>query len=143
MIDIKKAKRSKEEKEFFDNTYFEVTLEDETIISEKEYNWSDLSDSAIVEFGKGIFKYAMLSKYTIKKFKVFFGDRSAELEIPSDCRCYQMILSEIIHTPLSNSTTSRRTIGRIFGIVRDDQVIEEQCLSNNETDVQGVRFNYS
>lgn len=129
--------KSLEERGIPADSFFQVFFTDGSSISEKNANWSAMSEDmrAVNYFGNK--KSVRVLKFPASKISMHHEDLYAEIEIPEGCQVFQAIRAETMFLP--NGTSKPRTIGRVIGLVRDGEVIEEQFLNGLQHEVLGVR----
>lgn len=120
-----------------DTSYFEVDFNDGSTISEKDVNWSDISEEATVATRGGA-KVVMQSKLPVSKFRLFHNSLSTEIDIPEDCKVYQAFKSEALFMS-TGEKMSDRIIGRVVGVIKDGEIIEERYLDALGNQVIGYK----
>ncbi len=134
---IKREEASLSERGISDDSFWEVEFADNSVISEKEANWSELSEQTLVKFNDGN-KMVMLSKYPIKKIKIVLKELETSLEIEEeDEKIYQAIKAQTIFYPGGDKVD--RQVGRIVGRVKNGEVIEEKFLSPLTSEIVGFK----
>lgn len=121
---------------FHDDSYFEVIFEDGSIRTEKDLNWSQISEQKVVGYKNGN-RAVFLSVPKIKTIKIIHGELSTEIEVPEDCRVFQSVHGNSTYIP--GMQTIHSTVGRFVGLVKDDRIIEERFLNAVEGNVIGFR----
>jgi hypothetical protein len=110
-----------------------VTLSDGTIITDRD--WSSMSECIQVGYFGGK-KTVRLLNYDAVFIEAEYKGLGAYSYVPEGCRVYQAIRSEALITV---NERKDRILGRIIGIVRDGEVIEEQSLNGMLNRVEGLR----
>lgn len=118
-----------------DRTFFTIHLKDGTVRCEKEHNWSDFSEMRIVEYF-GSKKTVAVSTLPILKIEMYHEGMHEEIDVPENCEVYQAIRSETFIVQESKS----QILGRIIGIIKDGQVIEERYLDGTDGIVKGMKL---
>ena len=136
---IIKTTQTLEERGIPNDSYFEVIFEDGSEINEKEANWSSFSEKKEVSY-LDIKKIVRISKFPVKNIKCFYKGLNAEIEVPKDCQAYQAIRSNTTIVP--TILQKNETVGRIIGIIRNNEVIEEKFLNGIQFRVEGIKNNY-
>ena len=96
---------------------------------EKTEDWRSFSEKTTVKHGDG-YKTVHLAK-GLKKLSVTHLDSHIDLSVPEGCEAYHAIKSETTFVPGGTSRT--RVLGKIVGIVKDREVIEEYFLDGLNT----------
>lgn len=125
-----------EERGLTEGSYFEVTFRDGTKVSERDVNWSSIAERRVIGYLGGK-KGIMVCKFPVKRIEAFHEGMSAAIDVPEGCEAFQAIRSESIVIP--GYSRQDRVVGRIIGIVRDGEVVEERFLNALEYRVQGIR----
>lgn len=132
---IKTAGKTLEERGIPDNSFFVVEFDDGSVVSERDINWSSISSQQRVQYFGGI-KTVMICTLPVKRIVVSHGELLADLVVPEGCSVFQAIRSE---TVILDEKKTNRIIGRVVGLVKDGEVIEEQFLNEVEQTVVGRR----
>jgi hypothetical protein len=133
---IKKSERPIEERGVPKDSYFSIVFADESEISEKEISWSSICEQKEVNSLNGK-KVVNISKHPVKLIKCYHEGMEAQIEVPEGCEAYQAIRSETVIIP--SVQRNDRILGRVIGIVKDGEIIEEHFLNSVEFRVQGFR----
>lgn len=132
---IQKTKR--DEGNLHDSSYFELQFTDGSLITEKDVNWSDVSEQKTVTLlGKN--KLAYICKYPVDFIRVTHDGLVSEVDIPDDCEVYQAFKSEALFA--GGVKISDLILGRIIGIVKDGIVIEERFLDGRGNQIIGFKL---
>ena len=118
------------------DSFFEIKLEDGSYMSEKETKLSSISEIKKVKF-LGKEKTVSACKFKLKSIKCFHEGMEAEIEIPYGCQAYQAIRSEAVI--IKDIQRKDRILGRIIGVIKNDEVIEEKFINGIELKVQGFK----
>jgi len=119
-----------------EDSYFEATFSDGSVVDERDTNWSAFSKKEDVNyFGRTLNFF--ISNFPIVKIKTRLNGMEACIEeISEGTRVYQFIRSERM---LAKGVDRNLIIGRGIGLVRDGVVIEERFINAIENRVQGMR----
>ncbi len=117
------------------HSFFEAVFADESVITEKEANWSAMSHELRVAYF-GDTKTVRACTEPLARLMVHHGGLVAELKVPEGCEGYQAVRSE---TVILNGRKTTRVIGRSVGIIKDGEVLEEQFINGIENAVMGTR----
>lgn len=131
MISESIEKTEREAGNLHETSYFDVVFRDGSSVSEKNVNWSAFSYLADVEL-MGAQKKVFLSNLQISCIKVTHENLSTEIEVPEGCDVYQSIRGQASFMSTGQRIENRTVIGRIIGIVKGGEIIEERYV-----DVQG------
>jgi hypothetical protein len=119
-----------------EDSHFVVYLQDGSVHSEADTNWSSMSTEMVCEyFGKK--KTVMVCSSPVSKIKITHGDLITEIDIPEGCQVYQAMRSEVVFTP--GQDIHKSISGRVVGIVRDGVIVEERFLDGNAGEVLGIK----
>ena len=132
---IEKTDKSLEERGLPADSFFDVVFEDGSTASERWMNWSQISDERRVEYF-GMTKTVFVSRLPVKRIVIRHGDLETTVDVPAGCEAYQGVRSE---TMLLGGKKESRVLGRIVGIIKDGEVIEERFLNGIQHEVQGTR----
>ena len=132
LIDIKK--NNSDTANLLDN-YWIITLEDGKTLREQDYSWSSFSELKSVKY-RGGNKTVYVSKLKIGKIEIIFNYMATLIEVPSDCEVYQASRQETVY---QNGTTKTKCIGRIVGLIKDNEVIEERFLDGRLNEIIGFK----
>ena len=133
---IKKTEQTLEERGLQPDSYYHIVFSDGSEITEKESNWSDFSTLKRVSY-KGMKKSVMSSNHPIKTIPIFHGELSTKVDVSEGQEVYQAIRSETLFMP--NGSKQSRIIGRVVGIIRDGEVIEERFINGMHNSILGFR----
>jgi hypothetical protein len=112
--------------------HFGVVFEDDSHVTEKECSWRELSEDATVKCNGGT-KTVKLSKFPVKLLNVTHEGCDVGLiqgiHFEKGDRVYYSIRSASTFT--HNGTRRDEILGKVFGVVRDGEVVEERYIDNN------------
>lgn len=120
------------------NSYFEVVFTDGSKRSEHNTNWSEISESEVVDyFGKK--KQVMLCKFPVKRIKVFHDDMETIIEVPEGHKVYQAIRARAEFLP---GRARRDSVsGRCAGLVDENMnIVDERFVNGRQHEVMGIRL---
>lgn len=132
---IPRAEETLEQRGIPAGSFFEVAFVDGSVVTEKEVNWSDMAVIRRVRYFGGT-KTVFVSKLHLACITVYHEGMEAHVDVPEGCEGYQAIRSE---ARLIDGRKEQRIIGRVVGIVKDGEVIEEQFINEVEHTVLGTR----
>jgi len=115
---------------FHKHSFFTGEFSDGTKIDERVNTWTDISETKIVNSVEGE-KKVHVSKFPMKHLKMEHKGISKDLDIPDDCEVYQSI--RVTDTFLQNGEKKQKVLGRVFGLVKDNTVVEEYFLGDEIT----------
>ena len=116
---------------------WEIILKDNSTISEEETRWIDISElKEVTYFGKK--KSVYVCKFLVKKIKCYLDDFEAEIEVPDNCFVYQANRGETIIA--SNEERKSRILGKLLGIIKNGEVVEEKYINLVENKVEGFKL---
>lgn len=133
---ITKQQKSLEERGIPNHSYFILTFQDDSVISEMDCNWSDISSTKIVSYFGGK-KTVAICDHSVKSIILKHEEMEHNLEIPEGCEVYQAIRAETNF--LNNGQKKERINGRVLGIVCEGEVIEEYFLNGVEGRIMGMK----
>jgi hypothetical protein len=116
------------------DSYFNATFHDGSIADERLHNWSSFSEKKVVNY-LGNKKSVVVSKEKIKHIKICHGNQSTELDIPDGCEVYQAIRAQTFF--ISGGKSKNTVMGRVVGLIKNGEVIEERVLNGVEGIIQG------
>lgn len=134
--DIKKADRTLEERGLPADSYFVAEFADGSAIDERDYNWSDMSESTRVGY-YGQNKVVMLCTLPLVRLTVRHAGLEATVVVPEGARAYQAVRSVALMSP--SASTQHSTVSRVVGLVVGGEVVEEQLIDGAGGFVTGVR----
>lgn len=132
---IKKTDKTLEERGLPGDSFFEVVFADGSWASERDVNWSSISAEMRVGYFGGT-KTVYVCTLPVVRIEVSHGGMVAALDVPPGCQVYQAVRSE---TVIMGGKRENRVVGRVIGIVRDGEVVEEQFANEVENEVLGTR----
>lgn len=132
---IKRTDKSLEERGIPADSFFEAAFSDGSSVSEKESNWSDMSEERRVGYFGGT-KTVMVCKFPVRCVLVRHGELLAFVDVPEGSEAYQAVRSE---TVILDGKKEHRILGRVVGVIRDGEVVEEKFLNGVENAVLGVK----
>jgi nitrate reductase NapAB chaperone NapD len=116
------------------NSTFALELTDGSIV--REDLWSHISAPKVVNaFGKK--KTVHLCTLPVVRIEVGLNDLSTSIAVPDGCKVYMAFRGQSVI--LADNERQDTVIGQVVGIVRDEDVIEEQYLNAMENKVEGVK----
>lgn len=118
------------------DSFFEVTFADGSTRNEVDTAWSKMAEDRMVGYF-GMKKQIRASRFPVKRIRVKHEALEATIEIPEGCEVYQAFRSELSIQP--DGRTRGQILGRVVGIVRDGEVIEERFLSALGQEILGMR----
>ncbi len=133
---IPKTEKSIEERGVPKDSYFSIVFADDSFTNELEVNWSSFCEQKEVKYLNNK-KTVNVSKHPVKSISCYHEGLQTKIEVPEGCEAYQAILSETVIIP--NVQRSDRILGRIIGIIKDGEVIEEHFLNSIEYRIQGFK----
>jgi hypothetical protein len=133
---IEKPNKTLQERGLPVGSHFEITLSDGSRIDEENISWATISDKTTVKYF-GEYKVAHLCNLPVTRIEVWHEGLYASLDVPDGSRAYQSIRSDTLIIP--GVKRSDRVIGRLIGLVKDGEVIEELFLNGIQYEVQGMK----
>ena len=133
---IKKSGSTLEERGLPSHSYFVVTFKDGSSVREHDVNWSAISEEKKVKYFGGV-KTAMVCVHPVSKIEMFHGEMSSSLDVPDGCEVYQAVRGYAVLR--TGETATGQVGGRVIGLVKDGEVIEEQFLDGMIGQVRGLR----
>jgi len=128
---LQKIKRR--EHRFDENSFFEITLNSGEIINENDYRFIDFSTEKLVKY-RDSNKIVKLCNLPAVSIKVKHHNLKHEMKIPKDCQMYQCIRS---YSEITNGNVKSEIIGRVIGLVKNGEVIQEIYLDGQLNEVFG------
>lgn len=132
---IQRTDKTLEERGLPPGSAFAAEFADGSAITEEEANWSSMSAEARVAYFGGT-KTVFLATLPVARIVVRHAGLRASIDVPEGCAAYQAARSE---TTILDGRKRSRVIGRVIGIVRDGEVVEEQFINDVEHAVLGTR----
>lgn len=133
--DIKRTDKSLAERGIPDDSFFGVKFPDGSNLDERNTNWSDMAEEAKVGYFGGT-KTVLLCTAAISSIEACHGSLRASLCVPEGYKAYQAVRSQ---ASLVGGVKRVEVVGRVIGVVKDGEVIEEQFLNGLENEVVGRR----
>lgn len=118
------------------HSFFEVHFKDKSFRTEHETNWSDMATEKRVKYFGGT-KTVMVCNHQVSHIIMRHGELVTTLHVKDGEEVYQAIRSETLFYPDGRKTD--RINGRVIGIVKDDEVIEERFLNGVANQILGVK----
>lgn len=133
---IKKTEQTLKERGIAEDSFFTIHHKDGTVLSEHLVNWSENGEVKVCEYF-GMKKTVCVCTHPVKMIQIKHGDLHHTLEVPDGYEVYQSIRSETNF--LQNGERTARTLGRVVGLVKDGEVVEEYFLNGIEGKVYGMK----
>ena len=127
----------KRENTLHEQTHFEVIFFDGSIANEQDTNWSSFSQEKNVKYQGGT-KTVYVSNLPIKSITITHGELKTSIDIPEGHEVYQACKSESIFGPNGEKMLDRIN-GRVVGLIKDNEVIEERYLDGRGHQILGFR----
>jgi len=122
---------------FHEDTYFEVVFSDDSTVDERTVNWSAISEENTVTY-MGALKLVMVCKFPVKTIRIVHDSLTTDVTVPEGCGVYQAFKSESLFNSKGEKILDRIN-GRIVGLVKDGEVIEERFLDGRGNQVIGFK----
>lgn len=133
---IQKTNQTLEERGIPNNSYFEIIFPDASRISEHDVNWSSISQKKqCAYFGNK--KLCHVCTLPVKRIEAWHDGLHSFIDVPEGCEVYQAVRGDTLIIP--NYERTDRVIGRVIGIIKDNEVIEEHFLNGLMYSVEGLR----
>jgi len=134
--DIEHVEKTREERRIPANSHFEVEFDGGEKRHEDDTSWNDFSDERKVKFLDDE-RIVPVSKFKVKKLTLVANGKTVVMVPKDDEEIYQMIHSRVIFVP--GGKTENTSLGRVVGIVKGDEVIEEKYISLLTDEVVGFK----
>lgn len=131
---IKKQNKSLEKRGLKEDSFFVVHFKDDSFVSEKDANWNEMGEVKVCDYFGGK-KTVCICTHPVKKIHIKHEGMEHILEVPKDCYVYQANRSETLF--LQNGEKKERLLGRVIGLVKDNEIIEEYFLNGIEGRIFG------
>lgn len=118
------------------DSFFHVKLKGGDELHEKFSNWQDVSENKRVGYMGGT-KTVFLCKHDIETIHVEHEGQKVDINVPAGHSVYQAVRSETLFTPGIGKTD--RVIGRVVGLVKDGEIVEEYFINGIQRSVLGFR----
>ena len=112
---------------------FTILLKDGSSL--KNCDWGSISTQKRVKYQDG-FKTIFSCNLNVLKIKIELGELETEIEVPDDYEVYQAIRGQ---TTFLNGESDKQILGRVVGLVKDGEVVEERFLNLPENIISGWR----
>lgn len=119
-----------------DHSHFELHIGDD-VAKEHTTNWSDLSELREVTKAGQPFS-AHVCRHNATSITVYHSGLETTIDIPEGYEVYQAVQSTFAF--LSGGKSSNVITGRIVGLIKDGEVVEERFLSEAENRVIGFKL---
>ncbi len=110
---------------------FTLLLRNGTVINNAE--WVDISEQKRVIYQDGT-KTVNICKYDVQSIIIKHGELQTNVDIPAEYQCYYAIRAQ---KTLIMAEDRDAILGRVVGLVKGDEVVEERFLNAYEGHVQG------
>lgn len=110
---------------------FIIVKEDGSSI--KNCEWGDISDEKRVKYQEG-FKTVYICSIPIIKIKIKEGELETEIEVPEGYEVYQAMRGQ---ATILGENNEKKFLGRVAGLVKDGEVVEERFINIPENVIQG------
>lgn len=117
------------------DSYFTITFRDGSSITEKEVQWSTICEMRKVGYFGGK-KVVFVCTLPVARIEIHHDNIDASMDVPEGCEAYQAATSEAL---LINGGRRDRVLGRVIGIVKDGEILEERIADGQEHSVQGMK----
>lgn len=134
---VKLAQRNEQEVKLYQDSYFEIETTDGDIFTEKEVNWSDISEEKMVEH-IGHKRMVKICTLELKRITIHHKGDETTIEIKKGERVYQAIRSQILQYPTGKQTDN--ITGRTVGIVVGEEIREEHYIDALTKNILGFRL---
>ena len=132
---IQRTEKTLEERGLPADSFFEAEFDDGSVVTEKDVNWSSMSAEVRVGYF-GETKTVFLCTLPVATLWVHHGDLRTHVNVLPGGQAYQQVRSEAV---LLDGKKQIRVVGRVVGVVKDGEVIEEQFINDTEHEVFGTR----
>ena len=132
---IKRAGKTLEERGLPADSFFEVEFTDGSVASEKHVSWSAFCEERRVRYFDAT-KTVFVCALPARRIRMRHGSLIANMDVPQGSEVYQSVRSE---TVLMSGKRVDTVIGRVIGIIDEDEVVEEQFLNGIEGCVHGTK----
>lgn len=119
-----------------EHSWYEIEFQDGSIVTEKNTNWSLISEKKTVAYF-GNQKVVHLCKFPVKRIEAFHDGLHSAIDVPEGCEAYQAVRGETLIVP--NLHRIDKVIGRIIGVVKGGEVIQEHFLNGHSYNVEGLK----
>jgi len=134
---IKKTNLTLEARGINRNSFFTVNFNDMSSITEKETNWSDISEEREVDyFGEN--RIVKICKYHVKKIEIDHGDKHIEIILKEGEGAFQMMRSMTSFNSIGGK--KEILIGRVIGVVKEGIVTEERVINDRSGEIFSLKI---
>jgi hypothetical protein len=133
---IPKTIRSLKERGLSDDSFFRLVFADGSECTEHDTNWSAISEQRMVTIG-GVKKMAMVCTLPVTRIEANHAGLRSFIDVPEGGEVYQSVQST---TLIRDNKYVSQHLGRILGIIKDGQVIEEHFLDGILNEVRGAKY---
>ena len=117
------------------NSYFVIELATGETINEIDYSFRSFSTEKLVLY-RGSNKVVKLCDLPAVSMTMKHYNLEHTMEIPANCQVYQAIVSV---SQLLGTETVTKIVGRIMGLVKDGEVIQELYLDGLLGEISGFK----
>lgn len=132
-----KANRTIVERIGRNDSFFEITLSDGSVMNETEYTWNEISKEQHVKFGMG-FKTVRLCTLPVSKIKLVHGILNTEIQVAEGQQVYQFLRGMTSFLPTGEKKDAM--LGRGIGLVEGERIVEERFLSGVTNEITGFKL---
>ncbi len=118
------------------NSFYQLHHQNGTVQHEKDHGWKSISTEKVVD-NNGRKVTVRVLNYKIEKIFVNHGSMQTEVEVPHDCEVYQM--NKGMTTFTANGGINNIDLGRVIGLIKNNEVIEERYLEALTNQISGWR----
>ncbi len=135
-MNILKTHKSLKDRGLPNNSFFSLQFTDKSSCSEHDTSWIGMSERREVDYF-GSKKIVHVCSHNVKKISVSHEEMNISINVPTGCEVYQSVRAETVF--LHNGQKEYRIVGRIIGLVKDGEVIEEQFINGLQREVTGLK----
>lgn len=132
---IERADRTLEERGLPADSFFTLTFRDGSVVTEKEVQWSTICEMRKVDYFGGK-KVVFVCTLPVAHISVCHDNIEVSMDVPEGCEVYQAATSEAL---LINGGRRDRVLGRVIGIVKGGEILEERIADGQEHSAQGMK----
>jgi len=116
---------------------WKIILNDNKEISEQETEWSSISTPIEVKYLDRK-KMVHICTLPVKNIKCILENLETEIEVTEDCFVYQATRGEALI--IKDISRKDRVLGKIIGLVRNNEVVEEKYINAIEQKIEGFKL---
>lgn len=118
------------------NSFYKIYFEDGSSADSEKISWYNCAEKIKVKRGNR-YKLVYASTAPIKSILVHHNNLEKKLDVPEGHRVFQAICAR---TNFVGNSTTNEILGRIVGLIKGNEVVEEYNLSSESDSILGFKI---